>query len=96
MASFLNDLRRQGNITSNYKVAITKPFNNLIVSNIKTLCNLKKFNVTQWWYTHGLICHKRQLHTRALCRPEQNILDHYGTCICVYPYFHFTSLLLSA
>ncbi len=40
MSSLLNHLRRQGNVTRDYKVTHAKPFNYLIVSDIKTRCYL--------------------------------------------------------
>ena len=84
MTPFIDHLRRQWYIACDHKIASAKPFNYLIVSDIKTRRYLKQFNAARWRYAHRLISHKRHLHPGTFRRSEQNILDHHGV-ICVHP-----------
>jgi|GEM_PF-5448310 len=70
MASLLDYLRRQGNITRDHEIAYPKPIDYFIVSDIETRCHLKKINAARRWYAYRLIGDKRQLHPGALRRPE--------------------------
>jgi hypothetical protein len=96
VTSFFNHLCRQRDVACDYKITNFKSFNYFIVGDIEAGCYLNEINATRRRYTHRLIGYKRQLYTGALCRPEQDVLDHGRACIRVYPYFHFVLLLLNA
>jgi len=95
MGAFFNHLGRQRNITGDYKITNTEPFNDLIVSNVKAGRYLNKFYAARRRYVHRMIGQKRQLHPGTLGRSKQNILDHHRARICIYPYFHFMALLFN-
>ena len=61
MTAFFNHLRRQRNITGDDKISNAKPFNDLLVRNIRTRCYEKKINAARWRYAHRLVSDKRQL-----------------------------------
>ena len=73
-----------------------KPFDDFIVCDIKAGCYLEQLDISRRRYAQRPVGDKRQLHPGTFRCPEQYILDHHRTCICVYPYFHFMSLLPGA
>ncbi len=68
--SLFYHLRCQRNIARDHQVTRAESFDNFVIRGIEATGYLKKFNQGRWGYAHRLICHKGQLHSRALSCSE--------------------------
>ena len=70
MAAFFNHFGRQRNIACDYKITDAKPFNYLIVSNIKARRHFHEIDIIRSGYSQSLVCYKRQLRAGTLSRSK--------------------------
>lgn len=83
--AFLDDFGSQGNITGDDKITRLAAAYDFVVGNVKAGFHLQESNVGGGWDTHTMVRDQGERESRALGRPEQDLLDHHRTRIGIDP-----------
>ncbi len=88
MSAFVDNIRGEGNISCDDKIAGAESFDYLTVRDIETGFDQDKIDSACLWNSHGLIGNERYRYSGTLGCPEEYFLDRHGACVGIDPDFH--------